>query len=283
MARPLTLGLVQLTSSLDVTHNVAITSDLVRKAASDGAQLILTPEMTSCLDRDRDRALETACLEQDDPALPQFQALAHDLGITLLIGSLPIRLPLEETEGDAPKLANRSFLIGPDGAIMARYDKIHLFDVSLGNGEGYCESASYQSGDRAIVADMGAARLGLSICYDVRFAALYRALAQEGAEILTVPAAFTRTTGKAHWHVLLRARAIETGSFVAAPAQSGRHEDGRETFGHSLLISPWGEILMDGATDVGVSVARIDLDDVAKARLKIPALRHDKAISIKHS
>lgn len=237
MARPLTLGLVQLTSSLDVTHNVAITSDLVRKAASDGAQLILTPEMTSCLDRDRDRALETACLEQDDPALPQFQALAHDLGITLLIGSLPIRLPLEETEGDAPKLANRSFLIGPDGAIMARYDKIHLFDVSLGNGEGYCESASYQSGDRAIVADMGAARLGLSICYDVRFAALYRALAQEGAEILTVPAAFTRTTGKAHWHVLLRARAIETGSFVAAPAQSGRHEDGRETFGHSLLIS----------------------------------------------
>ena len=282
--------MVQMTSSDDVEENLTTASALIRKAAADGAQLIVTPEMTSCLVRQRDRALAMARSEADDPALKAFQVLAQNCGISLVIGSMPILLPVsaldakddtpDDSRDDGRRLANRCFVIGPDGRIIARYDKIHLFDVSLGKGESYRESQTYQGGAKAVLADIGAASLGLSICYDLRFPHLYRALAQAGAEILSIPAAFTETTGRAHWHVLLRARAIETGCFVMAPAQSGHHADGRDTFGHSLLIDPWGEVLVDAGRDRGISLATIDLDAVAAARARIPALGHDRPFTL---
>ncbi|WP_348651806.1 carbon-nitrogen hydrolase family protein [Iodidimonas sp. MBR-22] len=281
------IAMVQMTSSDDVEDNLATASAMIRQAAADGAQLIATPEMTSCLVRQRDRALATARPEAEDRALRAFRALAQDCGATLVIGSMPILLPAfqpDATEGgkedDGRRLANRCFVIGPDGGIIARYDKIHLFDVSLGAGESYRESRTYQGGAQAVLADIGPAKLGLSICYDLRFPYLYRALAQAGAEILSIPAAFTETTGRAHWHVLLRARAIETGCFVMAPAQSGHHADGRDTFGHSLLVDPWGEVLVDAGRDRGVSLFTIDLDAVAAARARIPALGHDRHLTI---
>ena len=263
---------IQMRSGTEPAANIAAASALIREAAGQGAAFIATPEMTNLLDIRPGMARAKVRREVEDESLPVLRALAAELGITLLVGSLAIAL--EEDE----RFANRSFLIGPDGSVLARYDKIHMFDVEVGDGQTYRESRAYRPGTEAVLVRSPAGRLGLTICYDVRFPHLYRRLAQAGAEILTIPAAFTRVTGEAHWHVLVRARAIETGSFVIAPAQGGKHEDGRETFGHSLIISPWGEILAEAAgAEPGIILARIDLAGVAKARGRIPSLGNDKA------
>jgi predicted amidohydrolase len=207
--------------------------------------------------------------EAEHPGVPAFQALAAELKAWLLIGSLAVKL-------DAKTCANRSFLFDPQGRIAARYDKIHMFDVDLANGETYRESATFRPGEQAVTADLPWGRVGLTVCYDLRFAYLYRALAQAGASFLTVPAAFTVPTGEAHWHVLLRARAIETGCYVFAPAQCGEHAEGRKTYGHSLIVAPWGEVLADGGEEVGIIYADVDPAKVTKARNMVPALRHDR-------
>lgn len=270
---PFRAACVQLCTSEDVDENVAVASDLIRKAKGLGASFIATPENTSLMAADAGAKLEKSFTEAAEPALPVFRSLAQELGIWLLIGSLAIRV--SET-----KTANRSFLIGPDGAIAARYDKIHLFDVDLPGGERYRESDTVAGGDKAVIADTPFGKMGLTICYDLRFAPLYRALAQAGATILTIPAAFTETTGKAHWQVLCRARAIETGSFVIAPAQGGSHANGRRTFGHSLIVSPWGEVLAEAGTEPDVIVADLDPAEGQKARAVIPALGHDRDFHI---
>lgn len=215
--------------------------------------------------------LELSSPEDRDPALIAFRALAEELGLWLLIGSLPVKV------GET-KTANRSFLLDPKGAIGARYDKIHLFDVELPSGESYRESNTVEGGASAVTADLPWGRIGLSVCYDLRFPQLYRTLAKRGAFLLTVPSAFTETTGKAHWHVLLRARAIENGAFVIAPAQGGLHANGRRTYGHSLIVSPWGQILAEGGIDPEVIIAEIDPDASAEARARIPSLQHDRDI-----
>ena len=260
---------VQMRSGTEVGQNIAEASALIRQAAADGAELIATPEMTTLLDRRAGAAWEKSTTEAADPGLSAFRALAQELRVTLLIGSLAIR-------AEEGKCANRSFLIGPDGKIVARYDKIHMFDVQLNAGNVYRESDSYAPGGEAVVASLPAARLGLTVCYDVRFPDLFRQLAVSGAQIIAVPAAFTKITGEAHWHTLLRARAIETGCFVIAPAQGGKHEDGRETFGHSLIIDPWGEVLAEGGVDPGVIAATLDLSKVDEVRGKIPSLQHKR-------
>lgn len=263
---------VQMRSGAQPAPNIAAASALIREAAAEGAGFIATPEMTNLLDIRPGMARTRVRREAQDESLPVLRALAAELGVTLLIGSLAIAL--EEDE----RFANRSFLIAPDGGIIARYDKIHMFDVDVGDGQTYRESAAYRPGEAAVLAAAPFGRVGLSVCYDVRFAQHYRRLAQAGAEILTVPAAFTRVTGEAHWHVLVRARAIETGCFVIAPAQGGRHEDGRETFGHSLIVSPWGEVLAEAeGAEPGIILAEIDLTQVAKVRGRIPSLGQDRA------
>jgi predicted amidohydrolase len=262
----LRVACVQLSSGDDVAANVAATSLLIRQAHRDGAQFVLTPEMTSFMDV-RPGALEAKTQsETNHEALEAFRALAHELSLWLLIGSM-------STLVQSGKSANRSFLIAPSGEIAARYDKIHMFDVDIGDGQTYRESDIYQPGRNAVVADLPNARLGMTVCYDVRFGRLFRSLAQAGAEIFCVPAAFTKVSGAAHWHVLLRARAIENGAFVMAAGQCGTHPDGRQTYGHSLIIGPWGEII---AEEPGVIMADLDLDQVVAARSRIPALRHDR-------
>lgn len=258
-------------SGIDTVRNTEEAERLIRAAAADGAQYVLTPEMTTILDRDRARLLASIGTEDSDPALKRFRALARDLGIYLHIGSMAIRLPGQGPQGD-DAVANRSYLIGPDGDIASVYDKIHMFDVDLAGGESYRESRLYRPGNVAVVADLPWARLGLTVCYDVRFPQLHRALAESGASVIAVPAAFTRTTGEAHWHVLLRARAIETGSFVIAAAQGGTHEDGRETYGHSMIVDPWGRILAEADTEAGFVAAEIDPAASGEARARIPAL-----------
>ncbi|WP_417484927.1 carbon-nitrogen hydrolase family protein [Maricaulis salignorans] len=265
-------ALIQMRSGIDPAANLAMACDLIRQAAAQGATLIATPETTHLVQKDADQAFAVMRTPQDDPAIPAFAALAKELGITLLIGSLAVKL------GDR-RAANRSFLFAPDGQLLASYDKAHMFDVGLGQGETYRESANYPAGDRLVLADIGPARLGLSICYDVRFAYLYRRLAQAGAQILAVPAAFTRPTGRAHWEVLLRARAIETGSWVIAPAQAGLHEDGRRTWGHSMIVDPWGAVTaMLDHDEPGILLAELKMDRVADARSRIPALLHDREL-----
>lgn len=262
---------VQMRSGAEVAPNVAAATALVRQAAEAGAMLIATPEMTNLLDIRPGMARPKIVSQDDDATLAAFRALAVELGVWLLLGSIAV------TVEDDDRFANRSFLIGPDGKIIAQYDKIHMFDVEVGDGQTYRESRAYRPGTSAVLAETAFGPVGMTICYDLRFPALYRTLAQAGAQILTVPAAFTRVTGEAHWHVLLRARAIETGCFVIAPAQGGKHEDGRETFGHSLIISPWGEILAEADGDEpGVIWADLDLDQVAKARARIPSLGNDR-------
>lgn len=269
---------VQIRAGTEIQPNIAAASALIRQAASQGAQFIATPEMTNLLDIRPGMARAKVRPEAKDESLPVFQSLAAELGVTLLIGSLAIALEEEE------RFANRSFLIGPDGGIIARYDKIHMFDVDVGDGQTYRESQAYRPGETAVLAAAPFAKLGLSVCYDVRFPHHYRRLAQAGAEILTIPAAFTRVTGEAHWHVLVRARAIETGCFVIAPAQGGKHEDGRETFGHSLIVSPWGEILAEApGAEPGIILAEIDTAAVAAARGRIPSLRNDRATGIQET
>src|SRR5215471_1414873 len=271
-ARKLKAACIQLRSTDDVDLNIRQTSSLIRLAHKDGARFIATPENTNLMAPDGGAKLEKSFSEKDDPTLSSLVALAAELEVWLLIGSLAIKV----SEG---KTANRSYLVAPDGRIETRYDKIHLFDVNLPSGETYRESNTVAPGDRAVVASLPWARIGLSVCYDLRFPQLYRSLAKAGAEILTVPSAFTETTGKAHWHVLLRARAIENGAFVMAPAQGGTHANGRQTYGHSLIIGPWGDVLAEGGVDPAVVAAEIDLDDIAAARGRVPALHHDRPFS----
>lgn len=268
-----TAAAVQLRSGLSPSANLAAAEDLIRAAVGSGADYVLTPEMTNVLDARRDRLLKVIEPEAAEPSLARYRALAAELGIVLHIASLAIKL-----QGD--RVANRGFVIGRDGAVIARYDKIHMFDADLGGGESYRESRLYQAGDQAVAVDLPFVRLGLSICYDVRFAYLYRALAKAGASLMAVPAAFASTTGQAHWHVLLRARAIETGSFVAAAAQGGHHENGRQTYGHSMIIDPWGEILAEADDTPGYILARIDPAASDRARARIPVLAGERPVGV---
>lgn len=269
MSQTFTAACVQLRSTDDPRENLRLAGELIREAKAKGASFIATPENTGLMAPDGGAKLDKTFAEADDPAIPFFAQLAEELGVWLLIGSLGIRV--------APtKVANRSYLFGPRGQTAATYDKIHLFDVDLPSGEKYRESNTVAPGDKMVTADLPWGRLGLTICYDLRFPHIYRALAKAGSSFITVPAAFTKTTGEAHWHVLLRARAIETGAFVLAPAQGGRHANGRDTYGHSLIISPWGEILAEGGIDPGVFLAEIDPAQVTAVRARIPSLRHDR-------
>jgi deaminated glutathione amidase len=272
------VGLIQLTVSDDPAANLPSTLALVRQAVAGGAGFVLTPECTNALSSNREHQRKVLQTEDQDQTLAALRAEAASSGIWLLIGSLGI------VTGDADgRFANRSFLIAPDGGIAARYDKIHMFDVNVSETEVYRESAGYRPGDRAVLARADFATLGMTVCYDLRFPHLYRRLVQGGAQILTVPAAFNHITGAAHWEPLLRARAIETGAYVLAPAQTGFHPEtagkGRRTHGHSLVIGPWGEIVADGGTDPGVTFADLDLAEITKARARIPSLSHDREFS----
>jgi predicted amidohydrolase len=269
MAASFRVACVQTNSGRDIEPNLLAAGELVHQARRAGADFILLPENVSMLEPIGALLREKARPETDHPAIPVFQELARTTGAWLLVGSLSIRVP-----GD--KVANRSLLINAAGEIVARYDKIHLFDVDLGHGESYHESATIAAGERAVIAKTPWGKLGMSVCYDIRFPHLYRALAKGGADFLTIPAAFTRTTGRAHWHVLARSRAIENGCFVFAPAQSGEHAEGRQTYGHSLVIDPWGTVLADGGEDVGFVIADIDPHAVDDARRRIPCLSHDR-------
>ena len=269
-------GLVQLTASDDPEANLAATRGLVARAVEEGAALVLTPEVTNCVSASRSRQREVLRSEGEDPTLAALREDAARHGVWLSIGSLALRT--DDPEG---RFANRSFLVAPDGAVAARYDKIHMFDVAVSAEETYRESAGYRPGDRAVVADTALGRIGMTVCYDVRFPGLYRKLAQAGAEVLTVPSAFSPVTGAAHWEPLLRARAIETGAWVLAPAQCGRHAavQGRErrTHGHSLAVDPWGAVVADAGEAPGVTVVEVDLGAVAEARRRVPSLTHDRA------
>lgn len=268
-------GLVQLTVGDEPAANLPETVALVRQAVAEGAEFVLTPECTNALSSNRDRQRALFRHEEDDLTLAALRHEAARSGIWLLIGSLG--LLTHDADG---RFANRSFLIGPDGGIVARYDKIHMFDVNVSATEVYRESAGYRPGTRAVLADTPLGRIGMTVCYDLRFPHLYRRLAKAGAQILTVPAAFNHLTGAAHWEVLLRARAIETGCWVLAPAQCGFHPEtagkGRRTHGHSLVVAPWGEVVADGGTAPGVTMAEIDLAQVDAARHRVPALTHDR-------
>ena len=268
------IGLLQMRSGTDVAANVAAFESLVREAASQGANYVQSPEMTGLVQRDRAALFANVYPFADDPVMATAGRLATELGIHVHVGSTPI---LEE----GGKIANRAGLFGPDGRVAAQYDKLHLFDVDLANGESWRESATYTAGSCARIAAVNGVNLGFGICYDLRFAELFAQLALNGAQVLTVPAAFTRQTGEAHWHVLLRARAIETGSFVLAAAQGGLHEDGRETYGHSLVVDPWGRVIAEKADDApGVVLADLDMTLVNDARARIPNLRHRRAIIV---
>lgn len=263
---------VQTNSARDIEPNIAATLPLVREARRAGAELILLPENVGMIEPNLRLRLEKALPEADHPALAAFRQAARDTGAWILIGSLAVRA----SQG---KAANSSILVDPQGKIAARYDKIHLFDVDLGPSESYRESTTVEPGARAVVAALPWGKLGMSVCYDVRFPHLYRALAQRGADFLAIPAAFTRTTGRVHWHILVQARAIENGCYVFAPAQCGDHAEGRQTYGHSLIVDPWGEVLADGGDRVGVILARVDPARVSEARRKIPSLRHDRTFA----
>ena len=265
---------IQMCSGVDPVKNAAAMARLVREAAAQGATYVQTPEMTGMLQRDRAAALAALADETHDVIVKTGSELAREFGIYMHVGSTAIAL----SDG---KLANRGFLFGPDGRILNRYDKIHMFDVDLDNGESWRESAAYTAGSEARVLSLPFAEMGFAICYDVRFPALFRAQAIAGAEVMTVPAAFTRQTGEAHWEILLRARAIENGVFVIAAAQAGRHEDGRETFGHSMIIDPWGTVLASaGAAGEAVILAEIDPGAVKAAHDKIPNLRNGREFSV---
>ena len=262
----------QARTGIDPDANARSLAGAVAEAAAGGAAILFTPEMSGLLDRDRARADSSLRSEADDPVLAAVRSAAAEAGIWVHLGSLAIR-------GEAGgRLRNRGYLIDRNGDLRATYDKLHLFDVDLPTGESWRESAAYVPGGRAVVADSPAGPLGLSICYDLRFPDLYRALTDAGAQVLAIPAAFTVPTGLAHWHVMLRARAIEAGAYVVAAAQSGRHEDGRETFGHSLVVGPWGEILLDMGEGEGVGFAEIDLAEVAAVRARLPSLGHRRPI-----
>lgn len=273
MSETFIAAMVQTRTRLSPDDNVKDISALIREAKAKGASYVQTPEMTNLLAANREQLFKTIADEDNDSSLKSFRALARELKIYLHIGSMAIKATPD-------RAANRAFLIDPNGEIVTRYDKIHMFDVNLANGESYRESNNYQPGDTASLADLPWGRIGLTICYDMRFPSLYRALAESGASFLTMPSAFTKPTGEAHWHVLLRSRAIENGAFVFAAAQGGVHESKRVTYGHSLIIDPWGEILAEGGVDPGVIVAEIDPAKVADARGKIPSLQHGRRFSV---
>ncbi|MCK0531983.1 MULTISPECIES: carbon-nitrogen hydrolase family protein [Sphingomonadales] len=268
-------AVLQMTSGIDPAANAAAIVEAVRQAAEQGADMLFTPEMAGYLDRNRARAAETLRSEADDPVLATVREAAARHGLWVHLGSLPLR----QEDGDE-RWVNRSFVIDNKGEIRARYDKIHLFDVDLATGESWRESAVYRPGEKVVAVDTPWGRMGLSVCYDLRFPDLYRALTNSGVTMLLVPAAFTVPTGQAHWHVLLRARAIEAGCFVIAPAQTGRHEDGRETYGHSLVIDPWGDILLDMEEKAGLALADIDLSRVEEVRGRVPAIANRRNIPV---
>jgi predicted amidohydrolase len=267
------VGLIQMRSGRTPAANVDVATRLIAEARASGADYVQTPEMTNILEAKRDALMAAIVPEEADPSLATFRDIARRLRLWLHIGSLALKISPD-------RAVNRSFLIDPKGEIAARYDKIHMFDVDLANGESYRESYSYVPGEHAVVASLPWGLLGLTICYDLRFPALYRALAEAGSTFLAVPAAFTQQTGEAHWHVLNRARAIENGCYVFAAAQGGGHENGRATFGHSLIIDPWGRVLAEGGADPAVVIADIDLAAVATARARIPSLQHGRRFDI---
>jgi predicted amidohydrolase len=263
---------VQSTATPDIAQDIRVLTDLIRAAAAKGARFIATPEYCAGLDTRDGKMFPVAFAEAEHPVLPAMQGLAKELKLWLLVGSIGVKAP----DG---KIFNRSFMMAPSGAIAARYDKIHLFDIDLGEGKSYRESATIEPGRNAVIAPCAEGLIGLSICYDIRFPHLYRAYAQAGAELLAAPAAFTRDTGEAHWHVLQRARAIENGAYVISPAQCGTLAGGAECYGHSLIVDPWGRVLADGGTEPGVVTAEIDLSLVSDTRQRIPSLAHDRAFA----
>jgi predicted amidohydrolase len=271
---PFVAAMVQLRTGLLPGPSFEQAAALIRDAAAQGADYVQTPEVSNMMQVNRAALFEHLASEDEDVSLKGYRALARELKIHLHIGSLALRATPE-------RAVNRSFLIGPGGDILASYDKIHMFDIDLGNGESYRESANYQPGETAVISDLPWGRIGLTICYDVRFPSLYRALAESGASFLTVPSAFTKKTGEAHWTTLLRARAIENGCFVFAAAQAGLHENKRETFGHSLIVDPWGTVLAEGGVEPGVVLATIDPAKVESARKSIPSLQHGRRFSIR--
>ena len=270
MTDTLRAACVQITGKPRVEDNIALIDPMIREAAAKGADLVCLPEICNLVQKNREEQQKQVRTEAEDSALAAFRALAKELGIWIHAGSLAIR----PEEGD--RLANRGFLIAPDGTIRAKYDKIHMFDVDLENAESYRESFSYRPGEQAVLADTPWGGYGMGVCYDVRFPALFRDLAGAGAKVLTMPACFTQPTGKAHWHVLLRARAIENGCFVIAAAQCGEHEDGRKTYGHSLIIDPWGEVLADAGPDEGIILADLDMARVDEVRGMVPSLKNGR-------
>ncbi|HEV8463772.1 MAG TPA: carbon-nitrogen hydrolase family protein [Pseudolabrys sp.] len=266
-------AMIQMRSGLTPAANSDEAVRMIGEAKSAGADYVLTPEMTNILAAKREQLFSVVVEEEADPSLATLREVARKLGIYVHIGSLAIRISPD-------RAANRSFLVGPKGDILARYDKIHMFDVDLAGGESYRESRNYRPGELAVLADLPWGRLGLTVCYDLRFPALYRALAEAGATMLAIPSAFTKQTGEAHWHVLMQARAIENGSFVFAAAQGGKHENGRDTYGHSLIVDPWGSIIAEGGTEPGVIMAEINPAEVASARARIPSLQHGRRFEI---
>ena len=270
---PFTAALVTMRSALLPETSLAQGIALIREAKKQGADYVLTPEVSNIMQENRKALFELLATEEEDKSLKAYRELAKELNIHLHIGSLALRATPE-------RAVNRSFLIGPDGNVLATYDKIHMFDIDLPDGETYRESANYQAGETAVISDLPWGRIGLTICYDVRFPALYRALAESGASFITVPAAFTKKTGEAHWHTLLKARAIENGCFIFAAAQGGKHENKRETFGHSLIVGPWGEILAEGGIEPGVVLAKIDSARVVEVRKSIPSLQHGRRFGL---
>jgi deaminated glutathione amidase len=267
------VALIAMRSGRDPRANLDAVLEAVGEAKSAGADYVQTPEMTNIMEVRRDRLFASLFADEHDPTLAAMCEVARKLAITIHLGSLAIKASPE-------KAVNRSFLIDRRGEVVARYDKIHMFDVDLAGGESYRESNTYRPGELAVVADLPWGRLGLTVCYDLRFPALYRALAEAGASFLAIPSAFTRQTGEAHWHVLIRARAIENGCFVFAAAQGGKHENGRETYGHSLIVDPWGRVLAEGGAEPGVVMAEIDPAEAAAARAKIPSLRHGRRFEL---
>lgn len=273
MSTPFKAALIQMRTRLEPTDSLEQATALIRKAVNDGAQYVQTPEVSNMIQKNREALFARLKHEGEDESLRAYRALAKELGIHLHIGSMAVLATPD-------RAANRSFLIAPDGELLASYDKMHMFDIDLGTGEKYHESANYQPGETAIMADLPWGKLGLTICYDMRFPALYRALAEVGADFIAVPSAFTKPTGEAHWHVLLRSRAIENGCFILAAAQAGTHESGRISYGHSLIVAPWGEILAEGDVETGIVSAMIDPAKVQEARRKVPSLQHGRRFTM---
>ena len=267
------LACVQTSSTDDMAANLAVATRLVHESADQGADFIALPEVFSLIQPERSKLVADAISEEDHPALAASRDMAKETGVWILAGSLSVL-------ADEHRVANRSLLLNPDGEIVGRYDKIHMFDVDLGEGETYRESDTYRPGADTCIAPLPWGNLGMTVCYDLRFPQLYRSLAQAGADFLSVPSAFARPTGQAHWSVLLRARAIETGCFVFAPAQCGDHGGGRRTYGHSLIVDPWGEIIAEAGEEIGITIADIDPGKVAEARASIPSLFQDRPYSV---